>query len=487
MQKPWLKKNDILKNITVEKLVFWGKWFARLKHSNPDLDNRVIFITGWSIPWSIVNLRVLKKKKDFIETQIVEIIKKSSIEKKHPINKYWMSWGWKWINISYDEQLKIKQEQVKEALFHLKKYQNNIENFFLPIMSSPIIDWYRNKIEFSFGKFISWKLWVEQHFNVWFHKQWEYSKVEDFDWCPLIDDFQNELYLEIKWFCKQTWLPVYDSMRNEGFFRHLLIRKTHFTNQTMIIFWFNPLFLKENDLKIELDKIKKFLNKLANKYNNITSIYLSHNSNKADIAIWNLELIYWNKIIQEELLWLKFNISPKSFFQTNSTGAEKLYSTVLDFAYKDNLKNFKVLDLYAWTWTIWMIFAKIWAKEVISVELVEQASKNWEENAKLNWLNNIDFECSKVEDFLWDYLNNKSWKADLLIIDPPRAWMHPNTLPNIIKFWVKQMIYVSCNPSTLARDLWYILINSDYKIEKIQAMDMFPHTHHIETVVSLVK
>jgi 23S rRNA (uracil1939-C5)-methyltransferase len=159
---------------------------------------------------------------------------------------------------------------------------------------------------------------------------------------------------------------------------------------------------------------------------------------------------------------------------------------VLDFAHKDELPNHTVLDLYWWTWTIWMVFAKAWAKHVTSVEIITSASCDWEKNAKLNWITNMDFVNAKVEDFLGKYLSE--WKtADLLVIDPPRAWMHPDALPNILKFWTKQIIYVSCDPSTLARDLWYILENSDYRIEKIQAMDMFPHTHHIETVVSLVK
>ena len=145
-----------------------------------------------------------------------------------------------------------------------------------------------------------------------------------------------------------------------------------------------------------------------------------------------------------------------------------------------------ILDLYGWTWTIWMVFAKAGAKNVISVEMVKSSSLDWEKNAKLNNLDNISFENAKVEDFLKKYL--KQWKtADLLVIDPARAWMHPDALPNILKFDTKQIIYVSCNPSTLARDLWFILVNSNYKIEKIQAMYMFPHTHHIETIVSLIK
>jgi len=489
-----MRKWDVLENILVEKLVFWWKGFARLKSDNPDIDWKAIFITGGAIPDSIVNLRVLKKKKDFIETQILEIVKKSPIEKQHPTNQYGMSWGWKWINIPYEEQLKIKENQVKESLFHIEKLQEHIP--FEVIEPSPIIDWYRNKVEFSFWKFISAKYDMEQHFNVWFHKQWEFSKIEDFDGCPLIDEFQNIVFKEVKDFAKQSWLPVYDSMRQTGFFRHLMIRKTHFTNQMMLILGFNDAF--SDNLDNEISQIETFFKELGEKYPEIKSIYLSYNSNKADIAIWDLELIYWKEYITEELHWLHFNISPKSFFQTNSSGAEKLYSMVTDYITppptgtsleKGRFKSLSeqvVLDLYGGTGTIGMIFSKAGAKEVYSVEMVKSASEDGKKNAQLNKLENINFVCAKVEDFLWNYLDE--WKkADLLVIDPPRVWMHPNALPNILKFDVKQIIYVSCNPATLARDLDFIMKNSTYKIEKVWAMDMFPDTSHIETVVSLIK
>ena len=488
-QEIWIKKNDILENIEVEKLIFWGKWLARLIHSNPAYNGRVIFITGWAIPGSIVNLRVIKKKNAFLETQIVDVIKKSPFEEKNLENIYWEC-GWcKWVNIKYEKQLEIKEEQVKEALHNLKKLQPNLEEKYLNIEASPIVNWYRNKVEFSFWKFISANHNKEEHFNVWFHKQWEFSKIQDFDWCILIDQTQNKIYKKIKDFSKTLGLPVYDQYNQQWFFRHILIRATHFANEIMLLLSFNPNYFDDKpnlDKQEKLDLIKSFLISLTEEYKQIKSIYFSHNVNKADTCIWDLELIYWEKTIKENLMWLLFNISPTSFFQTNSTWANKLYEMVLDFAKKDDLKNQTVLDLYGWTGTIWMIFAKAWAKNVVSVELVKSSSLDWKANAKLNALDNISFENSKVEDFLWDYL--KSWKtADLLIIDPARAWMHPKALPNILKFNTNQIIYVSCNPSTLARDLEYILENSDYKIEKIQAMDMFPHTHHIETIVSLIK
>jgi len=485
----WIKKWDILKNIKVEKLVFWWKWFSILKHSNPAYNWRIIFITWWAIPWSIVDIKIIKKKNAFLETQIVNIIKKSPFEEKNKENIYWECWWCKWINIKYEKQLEIKQQQVKEALHNLEKYDKDLIKKFQEIEASPIINWYRNKVEFSFWKYISKKDNIEQHFNVWFHKQWEFSKIQDFDWCILIDKLQNKIYKKIKDFSKTLWLPVYDQFTQKGFFRHILIRRTYYTNEIMLLLSFNPDYFLDKinlDKNEKLAKIKYFFINLVKDFSEIKSIYFSYNINKADTCIWDLELIYWKKTIKENLMWLLFNISPTSFFQTNSSWANKLYELVLDFTKKDKLKDFTVLDLYWWTWTIWMIFAKAWAKKVISIEMVKSSSKDWESNAKLNKLINIEFKNKKVEDFLKEYI--KQWqKADLLIIDPARAGMHPEAISNILKFETNQIIYVSCNPATLSRDLEYILQNSKYKIEKIKPVDMFPHTHHIETIVSLIK
>jgi len=407
-QEIWIKKNDILENILVEKLVFWGKGFAILKHSNEAYNWRVIFITGWAIPGAIVNLRVTKKKNSFLETQIVDIIKKSPFEEENLENIYWECGGCKWVNIKYEKQLEIKEEQVKEALHNLEKLQPDLESTYLKIEPSPTINWYRNKVEFSFWKYLSKKYDIEEHFNVWFHKQWEFSKIQDFDGCILIDEIQNKVYRDIKNFSKTLWLPVYDQMRQEWFFRHILIRRTHFADEIMLLISFNPEYFDKN-LKLnkeeKLTLIKEFLISLTKEYSEIKSIYFSHNPNKADTCIWDLELIFWKETIKENLMWLSFNISPTSFFQTNSTWADKLYSIVLDFTKKEELKNQTVLDLYGWTGTIWMIFAKAWAKNVISVELVKSSSLDWESNAKLNNLENISFVNSKVEDFLGKYIS----------------------------------------------------------------------------------
>lgn len=476
-----MKKWHILEDITVEKLVFWWKGFVKLDEWVPDSNKKkVLFITGWAIPGSIVDVKIIKKRKGYYDSQIVAVKKKSPIEtESHELFP-----GAPWMNIDYTEQLKIKQKQIEESFFRVQKIQPEIN--FLSIIAAPDQFGYRNKIEFSFGKYISHKEEVFQEFNVGFHKRGEFSKVEDYDECLLIDSEQNKLYKKIKDFAKQSGLPVYDQKMWTGFWRHILIRKMYFTNQTMVILsYFPEYFENPKDLQDTLTNIKDFFMDLAQADSSLSSIYLSHNSNKSDTVIGDMELIHGLEVITEKLLWLQFDIGPKSFFQTNSRGAEILYTLVKDFSHKESFKNGTVLDLYGWTGTIGMIMSDI-AKNVISVELNEEASTNGQKNAQKNSINNVEFINAKVEDFLNDYLA-KDMKADLLIIDPPRAGMHPSAPENILKFNTKQIIYVSCNPATLARDCQYILENSDYKIEQVQAVDMFPHTHHIETVVSFVK
>ncbi|MCH8518247.1 23S rRNA (uracil(1939)-C(5))-methyltransferase RlmD [Candidatus Gracilibacteria bacterium] len=471
-----MKKNDIIENIQIEKLVFGGKGFVRLENG------KICFITGGAIPGSRVNLRIIKKKKDFLEAQITQVLEKSSIE----TGNHEMIPGAPWVNIDYNEQLDIKQKQIEEALFHLKKYQNEI--LLLPIVGMENTFGYRNKIEFSFGKYISHREEIFQDFNIGFHKRGDFSRVLDFSECFLIDNEQNAIYQRVREYTKQSGLPVYDQKIGTGFWRHFMVRRMYFSGETLLVFSINPIFFENEKIKHDaLKELKEFINHLITQFPTIRSVYISHNTHKADILIGDMELIYGTETIEEILLGYRFNIGPKSFFQTNSVGAEALYTLVKKFSIRDSGKKKlgTVLDLYAGTGTIGMIFSSI-ADKVISVELVEEASGNGKDNAEKNGIHNMEFINAKVEDFLEDYLE-RGQKADLLIIDPPRAGMHPKALPNILKFGTKQIIYVSCNPATLGRDLEYILANSEYHIEKVQAVDMFPHTHHIETIVSLVK
>lgn len=472
-----MNKWEILENIKIEKLIFGGKWLAL----GPDW--KKIIITGGAIPGSRVNLRILKSKSKYLEAQILDVIKKSPLEKELPIH-FQVYWGCKWLPIDYSEQLKIKEEQVKEALFHLRDFTSN--TIFHPIVGSEKIYWYRNKLEFSWWKYISAKEEIHDDFRFGFHKQWEFDRIINCEYCVLASDTVNEIFKEVDAYSKHSLIPTYDPFNQIWFWRHLVVRESHYTGEIMLIFSVNNTYFKNEEWQNFKKDFWRFIQELTPKYTNIKSIYLLKNSGKADIVQWEYELIFWEKTIKEKLLDFTFEINPRSFFQTNSLQAEVLYLKALELANLDEKEKWEVaLDLYAGTGTIWIILSKYFNK-VYSVELVKEASIDGQNNAKLNNIENIEFINKKVEDFLKEF-SLKNEKVDLLVIDPPRDGMHPDALPNIIAFNAKTLVYVSCNPSTLARDLDYIVKNSDYIITDVIPVDMFPHTHHIETVVKLIK
>ena len=223
--------------------------------------------------------------------KIFEVLEKSPIETE----SYDLFPGAPWMNIDYKEQLNIKQTQIEESFFRIKNLQEDIS--FLPIVPAPDQFGYRNKIEFSFGKYISHRDDIAQHFNVGFHKRGEFSKVEDYDECLLIDEKQNEIYREVKQFCKDSGLPVYDQKMNRGFWRHFMMRRMYFSEDILLVLSVYPGFFEseENtdnfDEKSELTKIRKFLNNLVERYPDIRSVYISHNANKADTLIGEMELV----------------------------------------------------------------------------------------------------------------------------------------------------------------------------------------------------
>jgi len=468
-----MQKHEIVNNIKIEKLIFGGNWLAIAP------DGKKIIISWWAIPGSFVNVKILKSKKNYYEWQLLETVKKSPLEQDLPAH-FQVYGGCKWLPINYDDQLSIKEWQVKESFNHIREFVENTN--FHPIVASPEIYGYRNKVEFSWGKYISEKEWIHDDFRFWFHKQWVFDRIIDCTYCALADDEINAIFKRIDEFSRQSGLPTYDQKTQLGFWRHLVVRKTHFTQQLMLIFSINSDY--PNYSRKEEWLIKVFTNVLAKDFPNIKSIYLLYNTWKADIVTWEFELIFWQKTIKENLLWKTFEINPKSFFQTNSLWAEKLYWEVVKLLWDDD-KKWTALDLYAGTGTIGIILSEFF-KKVYSVELVKESSEDGKHNAILNNCNNIEFVNAKVEKFLEEFV--KTWKKpEVLVIDPPREWMHPDALPNIISFNSKTIIYVSCNPSTLARDLDYILKNSTYKVTDVIPVDMFPHTHHIETIVKLVK
>lgn len=475
-----MSKNEILANITIEKLIFGGKWLATAP------DGRKIIITGGCIPGSLVDLRILKAKKSHYEAQELRIVKKSPMEVPLP-DGFQMYGGAKWLTIGYEDQLNIKTEQVKESFHHIEKWINEEQTslpVFHPIIASPEIYGYRNKVEFSWGKYISAKEDIHDEFRFGFHAQGQFDRIIDCTYCALADTETNAIFLEVDRLSRDSGYPTYDPKTGVGFWRHFVVRRATSSQELMLIFSINSLYTDE--VKIFFMDIVK---QLTEKYPNIASIYFLENTGKADIVTGNPVLLFGKTAITAELLGLSFEIQPKSFFQVNTLGAEKLYTEAISFI--KNKWGF-LLDLYAGTGTIGILLAKYFEK-VYSVELIESASRDGEKNAIKNGITNVEFVCWKAEEFAKKFL--EQWgKADTIVIDPPRDGMHPSTIPSLLSFWAREIIYVSCNPATLARDLEVLIGKTrdeksenlpKYRITDVTPVDMFPHTHHIETVVRL--
>ncbi len=497
-------KNDILENILIDKLIFWGKWLGVAP------DGRKVIITWGCIPWSRVSVRILKARKSHYEGQQLNVISKSPIEIELP-EGFQLYGGAKWLTIGYEDQLKIKEEQVKEAFFHLSEYIQDVR--WHPIVPSPELYGYRNKVEFSWGKYISAKEGIHDGFRFGFHAQGQFDRIIDCSYCALADAEINAIFLDVDTFSRASGLPTYDPKTQVWFYRHFVVRKAKKTGEIMLIFSVNGIW---KDTQTE-DTMEYFftdmVQELSEKYKNIVSIYFLENTGKADIVTGNPVLLFGKKSIQEELLGLTFEIQPKSFFQVNTLWAEKLYTSVINaIEHKWGI----LLDLYAGTGTIGILLAPYFQK-VYSVELVADASRDGEKNSVRNGITNVEFVNAKVEDFTAQIGSRFTIDTSQLtiIVDPPRDGMHPSTLPCILSLGAREIIYVSCNPATLARDLAVLLGKWDastvkseedegvsqvvpspppiastsstaqYRITDIIPVDMFPHTHHIETVVRL--
>lgn len=475
------KKHDTLENIRIEKLIFGGSGLATAQ------DGRRIIVSGWAIPDAIVDLRVLKSKKNHIEAQILRTVKRSPLEQDIP-SEWQLYGGCKWLPIPYPKQLEIKWEQIHEAFHHMQNVLTNTE--FHPIIASPLSEHYRNKVEFSWGTYISEREGIHDEYRFGFHVQGQFDRIEDCRYCVLATDIVNAIFRDIDGYARASRIATYDPKRADGFWRHLVVREGKKTWEIMVVFSVNGIYESGSDVA---GIFAEMTTSLTAKYPQIASIYFLENTGRADIVTGNPVLLFGKKTITDELLSLTFEIAPKSFFQVNTLGAEKLYTQAIDYIHN---KWGVLLDLYAGTGTIGILLAGYF-KKVYSVELVESASRDGEANALRNSVSNVEFVNAKVEDFASEFAKN-SGKADTIILDPPRDGLHPSAIPHILWFGAQEIIYVSCNPSTLVRDLQIMLgmVESEdekktelpkYKITDITPMDMFPHTHHIETVVRLEK
>lgn len=427
-------------------------------------DDLKIYVKN-AFPGQKIRGKVTKKKADYAELKLLKVVEAADYELEQKCPHYAFCGGCSSQNIPYEKQLEFKKNQV----LNLFKGNSVDTGEFLGIENSPIQWEYRNKMEFTFGD-------MEKggDLTLGMHMKGRSFGIVTVDQCHLVDeDYRKILDTTVEFF-KKDQLPHYKIMAREGFLRNLIVRKTKHNDEILI----NIVTTTQinYDFKPWVEAI--FSSGIEG---NIKGIIHTENDSFSEAVIADkVNILYGVDFITEELLGLKFKISPFSFFQTNSLGAAKLYSIVRDFM-GDTADNKVVFDLYCGTGTIGQIAAGK-AKKVIGVELIEEAVVAANENAKLNGLENCNFIAGDVA----KVINTIKDKPDIIILDPPRSGVHPVAMNYVIKFDAKDIIYVSCNPKTLVTDLQALEV-AGYKTEKTLLMDMFPNTPHVETVVKLSK
>jgi 23S rRNA (uracil1939-C5)-methyltransferase len=468
-----MRKKPIFEQILIEGIAAEGKAIARV-------DNKVIFVPGVA-PGDIVDIRVTRKKKSFYEGVAIHFHEYSK-DRTEPFCEYFGTCGGcKWQHIPYNFQLKFKNQQVTDNLVRIGKIDLPEFN---PILASKDQTFYRNKLEFTFSD-TRWLTREEiensEELNrngLGFHIPGRFDKIIDIDKCHLQAEPSNKIRNWIRNYAIEHNLPFFNLVTQEGYLRIIIIR-TASTGQNMVILqvakdkpeWLNPL-----------------LDSMIDAFSEITSLYYVINSKRNetfnDLPVHNY---FGAPYIEESMLIsegktekLTFRIGPKSFYQTNSHQAYELYKVARSYA---NLTGDEIVyDLYTGTGTI-ANFVAHQAKKVIGLEYIEAAIEDAKINSSINNISNTDFYAGDIKDLLDQKFIDKHGKPDVIITDPPRAGMHQDVIDMLLKVGAQKIVYVSCNPATQARDL--ALLDEKYKVVKLQPVDMFPQTHHVENIALL--
>jgi 23S rRNA (uracil1939-C5)-methyltransferase len=451
-----IKKKDIVE-LRISDLAYGGTSVAKV-------DGLVVLVRG-GIPGDVVKAQITKKKTNYAEAKVIQIIKESELRTKPICSHFGLCGGCTWQDLKYSEQLKFKTKQVKESLKHIGGFSDP------PVLDSLDSDqtfYYRNKMEYAFLPD------RDKKFILGLHPKGRYDLVFDLKECFLQSEVANKVVDFVRQFAREKNLSAYDPKSQSGLLRFLVIKEGKNTNMTMVnLVTYTGDFIPKEE----------FSNSLFSSFPSVKSIVRNINSRLAQIAVGEVEeLLGGEETITERLGQFTFEISSNSFFQTNSKQAEKLYQIVLNMAQLEG--NEEVLDLYCGNGTI-SIFLSLVAKRVIGVEAVEDSVQNARRNAKLNSVNNCEFICGEVKKVLKNFESEKKIPP-VVVVDPPRAGLHPYVIKSLLNMRPFRIVYVSCNPTTLARDL-KMFCEKSYKLEKVQPVDMFPHTYHIESVAKLSK
>ena len=465
------KKNlPLLKDIEITGIAAEGKALTRV-------DDMVVFVP-YCVPGDIVDLQVTKKKHSFMEARVERIVKPSE-ERCDPVCKhYGVCGGCKWQILPYPAQLRYKQQQVADNLTRIGKVALPEIS---PILGSQHIYAYRNKLEFTFAD-RKWLSWDEIHaagglenidnsYGLGFHITNCFDKVLDIEECHLMPDINNRIRNGIRQFAREHGMTFYNEHTHQGQLRTLILRANH-KGEIMLILSFGEA-LDDNGFAL--------LEWLHREFPEIVSLQYVVNTKYNDtIGDLDVQVYFGADHIMEEMEGLQFKVGPKSFYQTNTEQAYELYKVARDFA--ELTGEERVFDLYTGTGTIANFVAKQ-AKQVIGIEYVPEAIEDAKVNAQLNHLSNTLFFAGDMKDILNEDFIAQYGRPDVIITDPPRAGMHEDVVKTILFAEPKRIVYVSCNPATQARDL--ALLDEKYQVTKVQPVDMFPHTQHVENVVQL--
>lgn len=462
------KPLPLLEAVTITDVAAEGKALARV--------NDLVVFVPYVAPGDIVDIQLARKKHNYAEGKAVAFHKYSE-ERAVPFCEHFgVCGGCKWQHLPYEVQLRYKQKQVIDNLTRIGKIELGEV---LPILGSSHTQFYRNKLEFTFSN----KKWLTEEQvqsgetincmnGVGFHIPNMFDKVLDIHKCWLQDDISNRIRQAIKAYClEHEGYPFYDLRNQEGFVRTLMIR-TASTGDLMVVL----VFYHEDK-----ERREALMNYIAEQFPEITSFLYVINS-KCNDTITDQEVCLFKgkDYIIEEMEGLKFKVGAKSFYQTNSEQAYHLYCVAREFAGLTGSEL--VYDLYTGTGTI-ANFVSRQAREVIGIEYVPEAIEDAKVNSNLNGITNTKFYAGDMKDLLTQDFINQHGRPDVIITDPPRAGMHDDVIRTILFARPKRIVYVSCNPATQARDL--NLLDVAYSVRKVQPVDMFPHTHHVENVVLL--
>lgn len=467
MRRKKTSKPRTIHNIEITGIADKGKSIGR------DAEGKVVFVEG-AVPGDVVDVHVFKSKKGYSEGRATIFHKHSEARVEPFCAHFGVCGGCKWQNLNYEAQLKHKEQTVSDAMSRIGKVAIGS---FLPIVPCLENTFYRNKTEFTFSN----KRWLTKEEvaegksnleNVLgFHRSGAFDKIVPINKCYLQSDPSNTIRNTLQEIGIQQDLPFFDLKAENGFLRHMLLRISRLGEIMLIV-----SFYKEDEALR-----KAFLDEVLQRLPMINSLMYCINSKVNDFILdLDIHLYHGKNYIEEQLGDIRFRIGPKSFFQTNTQQAERLFDTVVKFAGLKGTEN--VYDLYTGIGSIALYLAKF-CRQVVGIEEVASAIEDAKENAALNELDNTVFYAGDVKNILTTEFAAQHGRPDLVITDPPRAGMHEEVIKILLLLESPQIVYVSCNPATQARD--FNILNEKYDVVQLQPVDMFPHTHHIETVALL--